>query len=207
MTIILNTIARTGAVDKTILIPAVVYGPKQPTMSVTLDRKEFEKIFKQAGESSVITLKGLDKPLDVLVHEVSFNAVRSEIQHVDFYALEVGKEITIDVPLEFVGESVVEKIDGMINKVLHEVEVTCQPADLPHNIEVDISVLTEIDAKILVSDLVVPKGVKIETLATEVVAIVVGAREEEPEEIAPAPETESAESPVATETPAEPEGK
>lgn len=207
MTIILNTIARTGAVDKTILIPAVVYGPKQPSLSITLERKEFEKIFKQAGESSVITLKGLDKPLDVLVHDVSFNAVRSEIQHVDFYALEVGKEITTDVPLEFVGESVVEKIDGMINKVLHEVEVTCQPADLPHNIEVDISVLTEIDAKILVSDLVVPKGVKIETLATEVVAIVVGAREEEPEEIAPAPETESTESPVATETPAEPEGK
>jgi len=205
MTIILNITARTGAVDKAKLIPAVVYGPKQPTLSVTLDRKEFEKVFKQAGESSVITLKGLEKPLDVLIHDVAFNAVRSEVQHIDFYALEVGKELTTNVPLEFTGESTVEKIGGMINKILHEVEVTCQPADLPHNIEVDISILTEIDNKILVSDLIIPKGVRIDTPANEVVVIVAKEREEEPEEVAP--EAESAEVVPEAEVSAEPEDK
>ena len=89
----------------------------------------------------------------------------------------------------------------MINKVLHEVEVTCQPADLPHNIEVDISVLTEIDAKILVGDLILPKGVKIETPMNEVVAIVAGARAEEPEEIITEaiPDDAKAETEVASE--------
>ena len=202
MTIILNTMTRIGAVDKLLMIPAVVYGPKQVNLSITVDRKEFEKIFKEAGESSVVTLKGLSQPIDVLIHEVAFNPVRNEIQHIDFYALEMGKEITTDVPLEFVGEAeAIEKIGGMINKVLHEVEVTCQPADLPHNIEVNISVLTEIDAKILVSDLVLPKGVKIETPMNEVVAIVAGARAEEPEEVITdaIPDDAKAETEVASE--------
>jgi len=205
MTIILNTMIRTGAVDKLLMIPAVVYGPKQVNLSITVERKEFEKIFKEAGESSVITLKGLEKPLDVLIHDVAFNAVRSEVQHIDFYALEVGKELTTDVPLEFIGESTVEKIGGMINKILHEVKVTCQPTDLPHNIEVDISTLTEIDDKILVSDLIIPKGVKIDTPANEVVVIVAKEREEEPEEVAP--EAESAEVAPEAEVSAEPEDK
>jgi len=205
MTIILNTMTRIGAVDKLLMIPAVVYGPKQVNLSITVERKEFEKIFKEAGESSVITLKGLEKPLDVLIHDVAFNAVRSEVQHIDFYALEVGKELTTDVPLEFIGESTVEKIGGMINKILHEVKVTCQPTDLPHNIEVDISTLTEIDDKILVSDLIIPKGVKIDTPANEVVVIVAKEREEEPEEVAP--EAESAEVAPEAEVSAEPEDK
>jgi len=196
---------RTGAVDKLLMIPAVVYGPKQVNLSITVERKEFEKIFKEAGESSVITLKGLEKPLDVLIHDVAFNAVRSEVQHIDFYALEVGKELTTDVPLEFIGESTVEKIGGMINKILHEVKVTCQPTDLPHNIEVDISTLTEIDDKILVSDLIIPKGVKIDTPVNEVVVIVAKEREEEPEEVAP--EAESAEVAPEAEVSAEPEDK
>ena len=205
MTIILNTMIRTGAVDKLLMIPAVVYGPKQVNLSITVERKEFEKIFKEAGESSVITLKGLEKPLDVLIHDVAFNAVRSEVQHIDFYALEVGKELTTDVPLEFIGESTVEKIGGMINKILHEVKVTCLPANLPHNIEVDISTLTEIDDKILVSDLIIPKGVKIDTPVNEVVVIVAKEREEEPEEVAP--EAESAEVAPEAEVSAEPEDK
>jgi len=205
MTIILNTMTRIGAVDKLLMIPAVVYGPKQVNLSITVERKEFEKIFKEAGESSVITLKGLEKPLDVLIHDVAFNAVRSEVQHIDFYALEVGKELTTDVPLEFIGESTVEKIGGMINKILHEVKVTCQPTDLPHNIEVDISTLTEIDDKILVSDLIIPKGVKIDTPVNEVVVIVAKEREEEPEEVAP--EAESAEVAPEAEVSAEPEDK
>jgi len=196
---------RIGAVDKLLMIPAVVYGPKQVNLSITVERKEFEKIFKEAGESSVITLKGLEKPLDVLIHDVAFNAVRSEVQHIDFYALEVGKELTTDVPLEFIGESTVEKIGGMINKILHEVKVTCQPTDLPHNIEVDISTLTEIDDKILVSDLIIPKGVKIDTPVNEVVVIVAKEREEEPEEVAP--EAESAEVAPEAEVSAEPEDK
>ncbi len=74
-------------------LPAVMYGPKEETTSLSIDRIAFEKLFKQTGESSVITLTGLSTPKDVLVQDVAFDARRGGITHVDFYAVEAGKEI------------------------------------------------------------------------------------------------------------------
>ncbi len=163
------------------MIPAVVYGPKQPNTSVMVERITFEKLFKTAGEATIITLKGLAKPVDVLVHDVDFNPTRGGIQHIDFYAMESGKEMTVHVPLEFVGESAIEKIGGMVSKIMHEVEVTCLPDNLPAHITVDISVLTEAEQKIHVSELAIPKGVTMVTEGTEVVALAEAGRVAEPE--------------------------
>lgn len=161
-------------------IPAIVYGPKQPSVSVTLEKKEFDALFKQAGESTIVVLQGLKKPVEVLIHDVDFSPTKGGIQHVDFYAVEAGKEITTNVTLEFVGESPVEKVGGMVSKIMHEVEVVCMPSVLPAHITVDISTLVDIDQKIHVSDLVLPKGVTIENDPTDVVALTVsGGAEEE----------------------------
>lgn len=159
-------------------LPAVMYGPKEASTLLTVDRVAFEKLFKQAGESSVIVLEGLDSSKEVLVHEVAFDALRGGITHVDFYALEAGKEITVDVPLTFVGEAPALKLGGNLTKVLHEVEVTCTPANLPKEIIVDVSVLDDFEKQIHVSDLAVPKGVVIENDVTEVVALVQAVAEE-----------------------------
>lgn len=159
-------------------LPAVMYGPKEASTLLTVDRVAFEKLFKQTGESSVIVLEGLTGPKEVLVHDVAFDALRGGITHVDFYALEAGKEITVDVPLTFVGEAPALKLGGNLTKVLHEVEVTCTPANLPKEIIVDVSVLDDFEKQIHVSDLVVPKGVVIENDVTEVVALVQAVAEE-----------------------------
>ena len=119
---------------------------------------------------------------------------------IDFYAPEAGKAVTIDVPLKFIGEAPVEKIGGMINKVLHEVEVTCQPGDLPYQIEVDVTSLSDVDSVIHVSDLKTPKGVIIKTEPTDVVAVVSAEREDEPEPAAE-PETVKVEEDLATKEP------
>jgi len=178
------------AVRQALQLPAIVYGPKQVNESITVEKGVFEKLFKTAGESTIIQLTGLSKPIDVLVHSVDFSPTQGGIMHVDFYAVEKGKAITAHVSLEFVGESEVEKKGGLISKVLHEVEVTCMPDVLPANITVDISTLTEFDQKIQVSDLVVPKGVVIENHADEAVVIAVAPRieivsDEMPAEVAP----------------------
>jgi large subunit ribosomal protein L25 len=168
-------------------IPAIVYGPKQPNLPLTVEKKVFDKLFKTAGESTVVTLVGLPKPIEVLVHSVNFNPVQGGIQHVDFYAIEQGKEMTTHVALEFVGESAVEKGGGMVSKILHEVEVTCMPDVLPAHLTVDVSQLTEIDQKIHISDLTLPSGVKIHAAADDVVALAVaGGRDEVDEEVAEA---------------------
>lgn len=158
------------------MIPGVVYGPKQPTLPISISRAAFEKTFKEAGESTIISLQGLDEPVEVLVHQVDFHPTKPGFLHVDFYAIERGKDMTTEVPLEFVGESPIEKTGAMINRVLHEVTITCRPSNLPKHIEVDLTQIQSEEDNILVSALVVPEGVVIETDPEEVVAVTIAAR-------------------------------
>lgn len=183
MTFSIEVAKRTGkAADGQ--LPAVVYGPKQETVSLAVDKKSFEKLFADAGESSIITLNGLGSPIEALVHDVAFNPTKGGIIHVDFYAIEKGKDITVEVPLNFLGEAPAEKLGGTLTKALHEVKVTCAPADLPKEIDVDVSTLVTFEDHIRVGDLVVPKGVKIENDADETVAVVVPVAEEVEEPVA-----------------------
>lgn len=84
-------------------IPAVVYGPKQEPVSITLDGLTFEKTLHTAGESTILTLVGLDEEIEALIQDVAFNAAKGGVDHVDFYAIERGKELTTDVAIEFIG--------------------------------------------------------------------------------------------------------
>ena len=159
-------------------LPAIMYGPKEEATLLTIDKIAFEKLLKQAGESSVVVLSGLDTPKEVLIHDVSFDALRGGIMHVDLYAVEAGKEITVHVPLEFIGEAPAVKLGGTLTKVLHEIEVTCMPANLPQHIDVDVSVLDDFEKQIQVKNLVIPKGVTLETDVEGVVALVQAVEEE-----------------------------
>lgn len=167
-----------AALRKAGKVPAVIYGPKEASVALTLDRIQFEKVLKEAGESSVITLTGVGGSKDVLIHDVSFDPGFGGVIHVDFYAIEAGKEITIDVPLVFVGEAPAVKLGGTLTKVLHELEVTCKPSALPKEIEVDVTALDDFEKQIHVKDLVVPKDVTIENDPEEVVALVQQVAEE-----------------------------
>jgi large subunit ribosomal protein L25 len=158
--------------DMTGRIKAVVYGPKFPSTSITLDAKEFTKLFKEAGESSVITLKGLDADQDVLIHDVQKNVVQGTIVHADLYVVQKGQKITVHVPLVFTGVSpAVKSLGGNLVKVLHEVEVEADAKHLPHEITIDISSLVNLDDQILVSDIPHMTGVKILSHDTDVIAI------------------------------------
>lgn len=159
-------------------LPAIMYGPKEEATPLTIDRIAFEKLFKSTGESSVIVLTGLKESKEVLVHDVSFDPARGGMIHVDFYAIEAGKEITVDVPLEFVGEAPALKLGGTLTKVLHEIEVTCMPSNIPQHIDVDVSSLDDFEKQIHVKDLVIPKNVKVENDGEEVVALVQAVAEE-----------------------------
>lgn len=165
-------------------LPAIVYGPKEEPQALTLDAGVFNKLFKEAGESTIITLTGLKQDTEVLVHDVAFDAEKGGITHVDFYAIERGKELTTDVPLEYIGEAPAVKLGGTLMRVIHEVEVTCRPSALPQHIEVDVSVLVDFDAQIHIKDIVAPEGVKIENDADEVIAFVQAVEEEEETETA-----------------------
>ena len=159
-------------------LPVVLYGPKEASQSLSVDKRAFEKVLHEAGESSIVTLTGLGTTKDVLIHDVAFDPRKGGVVHADFYAVEAGKEITVGVPLEFVGEAPAVKLGGTLTKVLHEIEVTCLPKDLPQHIEVDVSLLDTFEKQIHVSDLKIPKNVTVENDGEDVVVLVQAVEEE-----------------------------
>lgn len=160
-------------------MPAVVYGAKQEALPITLSIAEFSKMLRDAGESTVIDLAGLEKPMQVLIHDVDYNPVTSQPRHADFYVIEKGAKVEVAVPLSFVGESFAVKTGANLVKVMHEVTIEASAADLPHEIEVDISALAAVGDQIHAQDLKLPKGVTLVTEPEEVVAL---AQEVETEE-------------------------
>ncbi|MCC7500456.1 50S ribosomal protein L25 [Candidatus Nomurabacteria bacterium] len=175
-----NTLRREG------FLPAVIYGCAAESTPVTIDRKTFQKVYKAAGESSVITIKGLGEDKDALIHDVQHDAVTGEPLHADFYAIQKGQTVTVSVPLEFDGVApAVKDLGGILTKVMHELEITVQPKDLPHAIHVDISALKTLEDQIKVSDLKLPASAEISADPEEVVAMVSTATEEPAEPAAP----------------------
>jgi large subunit ribosomal protein L25 len=177
---------KVGAIREAGEIPAVFYGAGEANTSISLSKSEFKKVWRQAGESSAVKVDLGDKQVDVLIHEVQVDPVSSEPIHVDFLAIDMKKKIKVNVALEFVGVSEAVK-SGAANlvKVLHEIEIEALPADLPHNLEVDISKLVTLNDNVLVSDIKLPAGVVAVTSGTDVVASVVAQVEEKEEEAAP----------------------
>lgn len=168
-------------------IPAVVYGGKDEGKNIVLNRIEFKKVLKEAGESSIVSLDLGGKSVDVLIHEVQFGPVSGEPVHADFFVVSQDKEIEVDVPLVFEGVApAVKELGGSLIKVLHELPISALPKNLPHDIKVDVSVLNTLDSQILVKDLKLPVGVTATVEADEVVASMTEAGEEVVEEVATA---------------------
>ncbi len=163
-------------------IPAVFYGPKEENTPVTLDAREFARVWGEAGGSTIVDLKGVGEDKEVLIHDVVKHPVKGNPIHVDFYCIERGKKLTVNVPLEFVGEAPVEKIGGIVVKVMHELEIEVQPRNIPHTIEVDLSPLTDFDSSISIADLHLDETIEPTADVNENVASVTQAKEEPKEE-------------------------
>jgi large subunit ribosomal protein L25 len=161
-------------------LPAVVYGAVKETQPITLKTVEFEKVWKSAGESTLISLDGLGSETLVLIQDVTTDPLYNTPIHADFLAVNADKPVEVDVPLVFVGVAPAEKeLGGTLVKVMHEIEIEALPKNLPHEIEVDISSLKTFDDQVRVEDIVLPKGVTARVGASEVVALVQEAKEVE----------------------------
>lgn len=160
-------------------LPVVVYGPKDPSANFFVATADFKKVYRQAGESSVISFEVDGEKKDVLIHEVTFQPSTGEPVHADFYAIEKGKKINVNVPLVFEGEAPATKLGGIVVKVLHEVEVEAMPANLPHQLEVSLEKLETLESYISVSDILLPSGVTMLTDGEELVVSITVAKEEE----------------------------
>lgn len=170
-------------------VPAVFYGPKEKATPVAVESLELERVWRAAGETTIVRLKGLGEEKDALFHDVQVHPVTGKLLHADFYVLEKGKKVQLSVPLEFEGVAPAEKAGHIVVKALHEIEIEVAPQELPHSLPVDLSSLQDVGNHIVASQIPLPPSA---TLVTEPEEIVVSVKEfkEESEEITPAPETE-----------------
>ena len=189
-------------------VPAVFYGPKEDSTAVSINARKLESIWKQAGETTIITLKGAGEDKDTLIKDVQFHPVTGAVLHADFYVLEKGKKIKINIPLEFTNVAPAEKAGHILVKALHEVEIEVAPQELPHNLPVDLSVLANVGDHIMASQIVLPPSAELVTDPEEIVVSVTAfVEEKEPEVAAPAEGAAEGAVPAEGAAPAEGEAK
>lgn len=156
------------------LVPAVVYGGKEGSIPLVLELKEFKKIFKHAGETTLIKLFIDDTNWkNVLIHDSSRDSVTDEIKHIDFYEVKMDEKIAAKIPLIFTGNApAISDLGGVLVKAMQELEIRALPADLPHEIEVDISPLKTFDDNILVKDMKLSKNIEVlENISASVASV------------------------------------
>ncbi len=149
---------------------------------ISCKEQELHRIYKAAGESTIVELDLDGKNIPVLIHSLTLDPVSDRYQHVDFYAVDMSKKLTAHVPVHVTGESpAVKGLSGILVNVHTELTVTCLPKDLPHSFEVDLGKLVEFGDIITVADIKIPAGVELEEEADTVLFTVQEPRKAEEE--------------------------
>lgn len=171
-------------------LPGHIYGHNVDSLPVLVEAGEFVKTFAKAGETSLVDLV-IDKKdtRSVLIHDVQYDPVEHKMLNIDFYQVNLSEKVTVNVPVEIIGESpVVDMGEGVLLAEIAELEVEALPTDLPEKITVDVSGFSAVGDVIYVHDLDIPQGVTVKVDPEQVVVHVGQLVVPEKEEIPPVPE-------------------
>lgn len=167
-------------------VPGVVYGNVKGSLQLSCDEQALLKAYNKAGESTLVELDMDGQKIPVLFHALDLDPVTYRPAHVDFYAVDMKKEIDASVPLKTVDDAPAVKEHGaIIVTPVDHLKVRCLPADLPQFLTVSIAGLKAFHDTVTVAQISVPKGVTILDDATTVVALAQEPRKEEV--VAPTP--------------------
>ena len=145
------------------MIPSVVYGGKEPVL-LTSEYVSTEKILEKAGYHSPIDLDMAGKKHLAIVKDVQIDPVSRKIMNVEFQAIsakEVVEATTPVVIVNFEASEAAKTYHFALTQAIEELDVKAKPADLPKELEIDASNMKEVDDKIVISDIVLPKGVEL----------------------------------------------
>lgn len=177
------------------MVPLSVYGGEGGTVAALAPLRELAAILRsESGRNTIFTLdiEGVGTS-EVMFHDRQIDPVRGRLVHADLTRLVKGQKIEVTVPLHLIGEPVgVREEQGVLEQIIREIEIRCQPRDIPDSIDVDVSNLGVHDV-LHISDLQVAEGVEILDAPDTVIATV-GIVKEEPV-AAPAVEVEGAAEP------------
>jgi large subunit ribosomal protein L25 len=149
-------------------VPAVIYGGDKPAQSISLVAKDFAKLLEnEAAFSHVLSLNVAGATENVLIKALQRHPAKGFVLHADFQRVVAGQKLVAHVPLHFINEASAIGVKQGGGEILHsiaEVEVSCLPKDLPEFIEVDMAKV-EVDQTLHLSDIKLPKGVELVSLA------------------------------------------
>ncbi|PCE48387.1 50S ribosomal protein L25/general stress protein Ctc [Staphylococcus pseudintermedius] len=162
-------------------VPAVVYGYGTKNVSVKVDEVEFIKLIREVGRNGVIELGVGSKQIKIMVSDYQYDSLKNQITHIDFLAINMTEERTVEVPVHLIGEAPGAKEGGVVEQPLFNLEITATPDSIPEYIEVDISELN-INDSLSVADVKVSGDFTIENEAEDTIVSVVAPTEEPTEE-------------------------
>ena len=144
------------------MIPSVLYGGKEPVLLAS-EYVATEKILEKAGYHSPIDLDMAGKKHLAIVKDVAIDPVSRKIMNVEFQAISAREVVEATTPIvivNFEASEASKTFHFAMNQAMEEIDVKAKPADLPKELEIDASGMKEVDDKLTVADIVLPKGVE-----------------------------------------------
>jgi large subunit ribosomal protein L25 len=145
------------------LVPGIYYDTKGQNIPVQVSRIPLEKVYARVKSSMVFELEikdgGTTEKKPVLIKDVHYHPVKSRIDHIDFYGVDLTHELKIQVPVEVVGKPKGLIDGGVLNLYRDTIEVSCLPTAIPESIVIDVSELV-INQNVNIKDVAMPEGVK-----------------------------------------------
>ncbi|WP_223556243.1 50S ribosomal protein L25/general stress protein Ctc [Lysinibacillus sphaericus] len=143
-------------------IPAVIYGYNLDSTPISISAKEFRKSILKNGQNSVFPMDLDGEKVNVVVSEIQQSSLRDEVNHIDFFAINMSEALEADVPIKLVGDSVGVSEGGILMQPNLELKIKVKPTDMPEVIEVDIT-------KLLIGESITVANIR-ETIDFEIVS-------------------------------------
>ncbi len=142
-------------------IPGVIYGHAREPRALSVETHAFELMLEKVAYRTTVFEVDIDgAKSNALIREIQRHPFRKEILHVDFQELVAGEKVTVRVPIAYVGASIGVKEGGIIDQIMHELEIHVDPMQIPNHLDVDITNLG-IGRSLHVSDLQMPEGIEV----------------------------------------------
>jgi large subunit ribosomal protein L25 len=161
-------------------VPGVIYGSGREPQPLSINSRDFERLAERVRITSTVIELAVDgRTARTLVRELQRDPIKRTVIHVDFQELVAGEKVTVSVPLRFVGTAEgVKTGGGILEETMHQIEVTCDPANIPDHIDVDVTALT-IGHSLHVGDLKLPEGIEVMDDPEQTIAVVSAPKAEE----------------------------
>ena len=176
------------------ITPTHLFGHNLKSLALQCNTDELKRVIAQVGTTALFNL-GIDgekRPRKVLIREIKKDPLGRQILHIDFYQIKMTEKLKVEVPLVLSGEAPAMKVKGRsLQQSLTSLNVECLPDKLPHEIEVDLSPLTELWQAIHVKDLGLSTDITVTNDPEQLIVKVTetaALRAEEEEEVAAAGE-------------------